>query len=184
MLDLHTLGVCLLIVLGRIADVTLGTIRTIMVVRGYRSWASVLGFFEIIIWIFVVAGVIQGLSENLFYGVSYALGFAAGNYVGVTLDNKLALGKQVVQVFSRQGKPLAAALRGQGVPLTTFEGAGRDGSTTMLMVVTERMAVAKLLQEVRKLDPDCYYTVEDVHSTAAARAHGSTTGWRTILKRQ
>jgi uncharacterized protein YebE (UPF0316 family) len=181
--NLEMLLVCLLIVGGRIVDVTLGTVRTIMVVRGYRTWACILGFFEVLVWIFIVTRVIHGLRDNLFYGISYALGFAAGNFLGVSLDNYLALGKQAIQVFTRKGPSLAAELRAAGVRLTSFEGLGRDGPTTMLMIVTERNAIAGLAREVRRLDPDCYYTVEDVRGSAAASGY-TASGWRMIMKKK
>jgi uncharacterized protein YebE (UPF0316 family) len=181
--DLDTLLLCLLIVVGRIADVTLGTIRTIMVVRGRRRWACLLGFFEVLIWIFVIGRVVQGLGENPLYAFSYALGFAAGNFVGITLDNRLALGKQVIQFFSRSGGQLAAELRARGVRLTSFEGQGRDGPTSMLMVIVDRGSVPELLAQAGRIDPHCYWSVEDVRRSGAAAGHMAT-GWRAFLKKK
>lgn len=179
----ETLLVCALIIVGRVADVSLGTVRTIMVVRGLRRWACVLGFFEVLIWIFVVGRVITGLAENPLFAVSYALGFALGNVAGITLDRRLGFGQQVVQVFTRQGDALAAELRAKGVRLTAFQGMGRDGPRHMLMIVAARGTVAGLLGEVRRLDPECYYSVEDVRASAAAAGH-VVSGWRTIAKKK
>ena len=173
---------CLLIVSGRIADVTLGTIRTIFVVRGHRAWASVLGFFEVLIWIFVVARVIQGINENVWYILSYALGFTLGNYLGITIEQWLAYGTQVLQVFTQKGDELAGALRADGYRLTQFTGQGRDGPRAMLMIVARRKDVPRLLDKVTTLDPDCYYTVEDIRMSTARE--NATTQWLGILKRK
>ena len=66
---------CLLIVAARITDVSLGTIRTINVVQGRRTLALVLGFFEVLIWVFVVSRVINEIRQPA-YALAYALGFA------------------------------------------------------------------------------------------------------------
>src|SRR4029434_2251810 len=101
------LWTCLFIIVGRICDVTLGTMRTIAGVRGRKHLAVVLGFAEVFIWIFVVASVVQGLSQNILLGLSYALGFAIGNYVGVSVDEWLAFGEQAMFIVSRQGQVMA-----------------------------------------------------------------------------
>jgi uncharacterized protein YebE (UPF0316 family) len=184
MFTVETMLTCALIVLGRVIDVTLGTVRTIMVVRGYRRWACVLGFFEVLVWIFVVTRVIHGLAENPLFAVSYALGFAAGNFVGITLDNRLGFGQQVVQVFSRRGGELATEMRTKGVRMTCFQGAGRDGPTSMLMIVADRGLIPGLIKEARRLDPECYYSVEDVRTSASSGTGHVASGWREIMKKK
>ena len=84
------LSTCILIFAARIVDVSLGTIRTICVVNGRRHVALVLGFFEILVWIFAVSKVIGDLQHPVL-AVAYALGFATGNFVGITIEKRLAL---------------------------------------------------------------------------------------------
>ena len=50
-----------LIVLARITDVTLDTIRTVAVVQGRRNFAAVLGFFEAVVYIGAVAKVLLNM---------------------------------------------------------------------------------------------------------------------------
>src|SRR5690606_34835693 len=101
---------CLLIVAGRILDVSLGTLRTVMVVTGRRGLAFLLGFCEVLIWITVVGQLIANLNHWAYYPV-YALGFALGCFVGMTIERRLAYGTQVIQIFSRNAHPIATAIR-------------------------------------------------------------------------
>lgn len=50
-----------LIFFARILDVSIGTVRTILVFRSHRIWAAVLGFFEVLIWLVAAGSVIQNL---------------------------------------------------------------------------------------------------------------------------
>ncbi len=180
----ETILVCLLIIFARIADVSLGTLRMMSVVNGRAKLSFGLGFFEILIWIFAVSRVIQNLS-NPAYAVSYALGFALGNLIGIKLEQKIAFGEQVVRIFSSRGEEVASALRHAGFALTEFQGSGRDGFVTLLFVQTPRREVSRALHCAAVADPKCFYLVDDIRM--AARPPGekqAPTGWRSIVKKE
>jgi uncharacterized protein YebE (UPF0316 family) len=174
-----------MIIGGRILDVTIGTVRTIFVVQGRRGFATVLGFFEVLVWIFIAAKVINGISDNAFFALSYALGFSLGNYVGVTVENWLAFGHQALIVISPESKSIARTLRERGVRLTEFMGEGRDGPTGVLMMIIDRHHASERIDMIRKLDEDCFYVVEDIRASSmlTSQAH-QTTGWRAVMKRK
>ena len=85
----------ILIFCARIADVTLGTMRIVFVARGNKLMAPLLGFFEVFIWI-VAIGQVMEHANNLVCYISYAAGFATGNYFGLLVEGKLAIGLQVI----------------------------------------------------------------------------------------
>ncbi len=176
---------CLVIVGARIADVSLGTIRTIITIQGRRGLALLLGFVELLIWVFVVSGVIEGIQHQPAYAVAYAAGFAMGTFVGMTIEQRLALGRQVVRIITRQGPELAQALRTAGLRVTQFDGYGRDGPVQELFIETERRQAGKVVAQARALDPKCYYLVDDIRlaSTEAIEMQSST-GWRAIFKKK
>jgi uncharacterized protein YebE (UPF0316 family) len=184
-MDANVLGVCLLIFVARIGDVSLGTIRTICVVNGRRGVAWILGFFEILIWIMVVSKVINNLNVPA-YAIAYAFGFATGNYVGITIEKYLAFGEQVVRVFTRQGAALAADLRTAGFGVTQLSGEGRDGPVDLLFIETPRKIAPQAAQQAKKFDPDCFIVVDDIRSTSNAYARGplQANGWMGILKKK
>lgn len=185
MLESTELLTCLIIVCGRIVDVTIGTIRTLFVVQGRRSLASVLGFFEVVIWIFIVARVINGLSGNILYACSYGVGFALGNFLGVTVEGWLAFGNRALLVFTREGRTMANTLREKGYRLTEFMGRGREGPVPMLMVVAKRQETDALVATVQSIDPQSFYILEDIRTVSAAGSRAfEASGWRSTIKQK
>ena len=176
---------CLLIIVARVGDVSLGTIRAIMTIQGRRTVALTVGVFELLIWVFVVSHVIQDLRSEPIYGVAYALGFALGTFVGMTIEQKLALGRQVVRIMTRQGGEMAQALRAGGLVVTQFDGYGRDGPVQELFIEVERREARNVITQARALDARCYYIVDDIRLASSATARTREFGvWRGILKKK
>ncbi len=97
----------LLIFLARVTDVTLGTIRIVFVAKGYKFLSAVLGFFEVFIWLVAVSKIFENL-DNWFYYIAYAGGFAAGNYVGLLIEERMAIGYVNIRIVTKQsGEELA-----------------------------------------------------------------------------
>lgn len=165
-MDFATFVNCLLIFFARVGDVSLGTLRVVMVTQGRRGRAAMLGFFEVLIWVFAVSKVLSNLGNPVF-AVAYALGFASGTYVGLTVERWAAMGHQVVRVFSRQGHQIAEHLRAAGYRVTVFEGHGRDGPVHSLYTETARRQVPRLLTEARQIDPVCFYVIDDVRAASS-----------------
>jgi uncharacterized protein YebE (UPF0316 family) len=168
----------------RIVDVSLGTIRTISLIHGRIATAVVLGFFEVLVWITVVAQVIGGVGENPVLLVAYAAGFAAGNGVGIVIERRLAIGMQMLQMISPgQGEAIAAAIRERGQAVTVFTGEGRDGPVKMLLTTCRRRTVPMLIGAARRIDPDVFYVVEPVSDLRRnVRLATRPTGWRSVGK--
>ncbi len=149
----------------RICDVSLDTLRMISTVRGWRPLAALFGFFAVLIWVVAISSVMKQLN-NPFNLVAYAAGYATGNWVGIWLEGRLALGQQIVRLISYKldGK-LAEHLRNSGFVVTELEGQGRDTPVKICFIAVQRKEVAGLLKRVTELDPTVFVTVEDVRST-------------------
>ena len=185
MLSPEVLATCLLIVAARIGDVSLGTLRTVSVINGRRSVAWMLGFVEVLLWILVVSRVINEAKDNTFYAVAYALGFATGNFIGITIEQRLAYGEQVIRVFTRRGAEVAQRLRGHNHRVTEFEGKGRDGPVSMLFIQTPRKRVRDVLTVAKSMDAEFYYVIDDVRAAAVATsAPTKPGGWLSVMKRK
>jgi uncharacterized protein YebE (UPF0316 family) len=152
---------CLLIALARVTDITLDTVRTVAIIQGRRGFAAVLGFVEALVYIVAVAKVLQNF-DHFVYAVAYAAGFAAGTYLGIALDQRLALGEQLVAVFTRKGDVVAATLRGLGYRVTEFQGRGRDGEVSALYIEVPRRQARRLVDAARRVDAGCFYLIHDV----------------------
>ena len=165
----EALGVAALIFAARVTDVALGTLRTAFIVRGKRAFAFGVGFCEMLVWVVVVAKVITNLNHPM-YVAAFALGFATGTVVGITVEGWFAIGEQVVRVFTAQGESMAAGMRKQGCAVTMFPGTGRDGPVHLLFIQAPRRQTKTIIAAVREFDPTCFYTVDDVRQASASRA--------------
>ena len=186
LLSISTLVAALVIFLLRIFDVSLGTLRTIALVQGRIVVAMALGFFEVLIWIFVISEVMSSVQRSPLLLVAYAAGFAAGNGVGIILDRYIAMGIQVVRIITHSaGAHITEKIRELGQAVTTFKGEGRDGPVTLIYLTCPRKRLPGFLQLALELDPQLFYVIEPV-SGINRRVFGvpTPTGWRSIGKKK
>ena len=162
-----------LIIFGlRIVDVSMGTVRMILGVRGYRAQAAAIGFVEVLIWLIAVGAALQHLTSIL-HIVGYAGGFAAGNYAGIWLESRFALGTSVVRATFRElngenvppSHRTAEDLRDAGFAVTELTGQGREQPVQILDVVTKRKQVDDVIDIVQSHDASAFVTVEEVRAT-------------------
>jgi len=185
-LDFHPLFWPVFIFCARIVDVSIGTLRTICMVRGATWLAPALGFFEVLIWITAISGVLTHL-DRWYNIVAYAAGFATGNAVGMLLEQALAFGLQAIRLISRyRSAAVAEGLRLAGYGVTEVAARGRSGEISLCFVVVPRRETRTVLDVACGIDPDVVCTIEDVRASNAHTYRGVVppTGWRAILKRK
>lgn len=151
-----------LIFFARVADVSLGTFRTIVVFRGQKLLASFIGFFEILIWLVAAAHVLTNLNQ-WYLTLAYASGFAVGNYVGITIENHFAIGSELIRCISFNRDILAKKLRLKGFKVASFDGDMGEGHPVELMLIIEkRRNIPQLIRLIKELDPTAVYSVSDI----------------------
>ena len=154
-----------LIFLARICDVSIGTVRTIIMVSGYRIPAALLGILEVTIWVLAVGGVITYLTKSPLAVVAYAGGFAVGILIGMAIEERIAIGYRVVRIVTTQpGLDLAARLRQSGFAVTRVEGTGRDGPVEIAFTLIRRRNLQRLREAVDSIAPGSFMTVERAES--------------------
>jgi len=152
----------LLIFLARICDVSIGTLRIIFVSKGKKNIAPILGFFEVLIWIIAISKIMQNLDNYVNY-VAYAAGFAAGNLVGMIIEEKLAIGIMMIRVFmSEKGMDLVKTLNSSGFGATTVEAHGAKEKVHLVYTIVHRNEMEKVLEVINAFNPRAFYTIEDV----------------------
>jgi uncharacterized protein YebE (UPF0316 family) len=152
-----------IIFLAEAVVVTTSTIRVIFISRGKRGLAAVLGFIEISIWLFAISHVMRNLG-NPWCMVAFAAGFTLGNYLGVTLERRMALGKTGLRLFSRgNAVPLIRALRDNGFGVTSWRGQGSAGEVEVIQTVIPRRDQHLAEQLIQRHDPGMFYIVEEIH---------------------
>ncbi len=152
----------ILIFLSRIADVSIGTVRVILVSRRLKYLAPVAGFFEVLIWILVIGQIMKNLSSPICY-VAYAGGFAAGNFIGILIAEKLSIGMVLVRViFPKKANGLIDRLRERHYGVTSIDGQGASGPVQILFTVVPRREVYTVVELVKESNPEAFYSIEDV----------------------
>lgn len=155
----------LLIFIARICDVSIGTMRIIFVSKGKRNIAPILGFFEVLIWITAISKIMQNLDNYLNY-VAYAAGFATGNYVGMIMEEKLAIGIQMIRVFAHERAPeLIQTLNLSGYGATVVEATGAREKVHMIYTIVQRNELADVLEIINRFNPKAFYTIEDIKAS-------------------
>ena len=171
---------------ARILDVSLGTIRTILIVQGRTAMSFIFGMAEVIIWILVVSTVITQVKDSPILILFYATGYATGNVVGILVEQKLAFGLIVLRVISRgrQGAALTERIRSMGQPVTVFQGEGMKGTVLELNIVCRRRDFQKWLKVIMEEDPNAFYITEQARdvSKILRPVCQPVSGWRAALK--
>ncbi len=156
----------LFIFFARVADVSMATVRMLLIVRGKKYLAGILGFFEVIIYIMALGRVVSSL-DNWVNLLVYASGFAAGNVVGSIIEGKMAIGTIMVRIVPKKtcDIDMAKELRSMGFGVTVLEGIGKDGPICMLDTALHRKELPRLLDYLKKTDADSFVTVSDARET-------------------
>jgi uncharacterized protein YebE (UPF0316 family) len=157
----------LVIFLAEVCVVTISTLRIIAIARGQSLIAPVLGFFEVTTWLFAIGQVMQNL-DQLACAFGFALGFTLGNYLGMQIEKKLALGTVVVRVIThRDAAELIEQLRAARFGVTCVDGKGATGAVQIVMTVVKRKQLADVVSIIERHHPQAFYAVDDVQSAAA-----------------
>ena len=152
----------LLILLARVCDVTIGTIRIVMVARGEKFWAPLLGFFEILIWLLAISKIFENLDNWICY-IAYSAGFAVGNYIGLKVEEFLAMGIVRIQIITRKSADeLISNLKKAGYGITHHEAQGSNENVSIIYSIIKRIEISKVEDIVKTTNPNAFYSVEDV----------------------
>ncbi len=154
----------LLIFLARICDQILGTIRIVFISRGDKWISPILGFVEIIIWVVVIRQILLNVSNVVGY-VAYAGGFAAGNFIGLRLEEKIAMGKRVVQIITQKdASKLVGILNRKGYGVTNIPAQGSRGKVNVIYTIIERSDLDRVIHWVERINPGAFYSIQNILS--------------------
>ncbi|MDN7023546.1 DUF2179 domain-containing protein [Methanoculleus sp. FWC-SCC1] len=149
---------------ARICDVTVGTMRIIFISRGMKLIAPVLGFIEVFIWIVAIGQIFQDVTNPVNY-FAYAGGFAAGNYIGMVIEERLAMGLTLVRIITqRDATNLISHLRGSGYGVTVIDAQGKIGPGKIIFTVIKRKNIPAVVDAVHQYNPKAFYSIEDVRN--------------------
>jgi uncharacterized protein YebE (UPF0316 family) len=157
-------AIALPIFLAEVCVVTCGTLRIIFVSKGRKSLAPLLGFVEVSLWLFAIGQIMQNLGEPVCY-LAFAGGFAAGNYLGILIEEKLAIGTSVVRIITRrEASSLIEGLKTAGYGVTSVDAQGATGPVQVVFTIVRRKALEDVLAIVKRFDRKAFYSVDDLQA--------------------
>jgi uncharacterized protein YebE (UPF0316 family) len=157
---IEIIGGALLIAAMRICDVSLDTIRVILVVQGKKYSAGIVGFFEVLIWVFAIRFVFQHLDviPNL---VGYAFGFAMGNIIGITIEQKIGFGYSQLSVISmHHTDDIANTLRKSKFGVTILPAEGGSGGVSVIVLICPRKQQRNVIKLIESIDKKSFITIQ------------------------
>lgn len=156
----------LLIFFARVCDVTLGTIRIISLSRGRRYLAPFLGFFEVLIWLLAIREIFEH-TDHVAAFLAYAAGFAAGNFVGLMIEEKIALGHLAIRIITADDSTdLIGALRDAEFGVTSVAAQGQSGAVQLIFMVIARREYDRVMEMIGNTHPRAFVSVSDVRSAS------------------
>lgn len=152
-----------LIVFAKVIEVSLMTVRIVFITKGEKKLGAIIGFFEVMLWIYIASNVISNITEDPFKAVSYALGFALGNYFGSIVEEKIGLGLSEVQIIVKEehGQEVADFIRDMGFAVTVIQGEGKNFKRNLLLMFIPRKKVKSVVEAVTDKQENAVITVSD-----------------------
>ncbi|AGB03734.1 DUF2179 domain-containing protein [Methanoregula formicica] len=153
----------LLIFLARVCDVTMETVRIVFISKGIRLLATVIAFFEIVIWL-LAAGVVMNDLANIANFLAFALGFAMGTYVGLVVEERLSLGMVILRIVTADESrdAIVSSLQSENHGVTCIEAEGSRGSVTMILSLVQRSEISRITGRIDRINPKAFFSIEDV----------------------
>ena len=163
-LDTYPFWLPIIIFVGRIFDVSLGTLRIIFVSKGEKLKDPIIGFFEVFIWVVIISQILSRAKDMVAY-LSYAGGYAAGNYVGILIEKRIAFGIILCRVYTNKpGLKLVNLLSLKGFGATMMHGTGSVNEVDIIETVFDRKKMKLVSSIILDFYKDAFYVIEDVRT--------------------
>lgn len=146
----------LLIVCINVVYVSMNTLRTIMVIKGQRLYASIMSVFEVGIYLCGLTIVLDNLNSPMNI-IAYCIGYGVGVYIGSLIEQHLALGYVQVQIIvDSVVRDLPDFLREKGFGVTSWTAEGKNGLRLVLQVLAKRSNEKELIKFVHEITPNAF----------------------------
>ncbi len=154
---------CLKLFFVRILDVSLGTIRTILTIKGKKFIASTIGFIEVAVWFAVVKEALNTDINSIWIVLSYAGGYATGTFVGAFISERFIKGSFGLQVITNNKGEVAEVLRqnGYAVSVIDIEGKDKENDKHMLFLEIDKKHFNHVKNLIKQIDPKAFIVVNE-----------------------
>jgi uncharacterized protein YebE (UPF0316 family) len=156
----------LLIFSLKLADTSLGTMRSLLVTRNKPMYAALVGLLESGIWIVAISQVIKDIDDPVLIA-AYATGFSAGIIFGSYIERMVGVGNIIVRVFCpSNSSSVAEKLRENGHGVTVIDGQGKDGPVKVYLCIIKRRKLKSVLKMIEEINPNAYITTDMANPTS------------------
>ncbi len=152
----------LVILAAKIVEISMMTFRYVMITKGERLIGSIIGFFEVTLWLMIVSNVISGISEDPYKVIVYAFGFSVGIYTGSKIEEKVGIGNVRIEAIVGADRELADDIRKAGYGVTVVEAKGMNYDRQVLIINLRRKEASKVSKLIKELDEDAVITMNDI----------------------
>jgi len=145
-------------------EVSMATLRIVLITKDERLKGAIIGFFEVVLWVILVSTVLSNITQDPIKVVIYALGFAIGNYVGSLIENYIAIGTSNVEaiVLKQDGALLCKELRDRGFAVTTVNAHGMNNEREILYMHIPRKKVREAVLLIKSIQNNVVITINDI----------------------
>ncbi len=155
-----------LIFLARMSDVTLATLRNIFLSKSVKYIVPFLGFIEVLIWLLAISQIMKNLHNPVCF-VAYALGYSMGIFVGIKIEERLALGLQIMRIFSQHhSDKLKQVLVEHNFGVTIIDGQGAKGPVKIMLTIVKRKDIVLVRDIIKEHQPEAFYSIEDIRTVS------------------
>lgn len=153
----------IVIMLAKVIEVTLATVRIVLITKGERKVGSIIAFFEVVLWLLLMNSVLQDIMADPMRIVGYSLGFSIGNYLGSLLEERIGIGLSEMQVIvdAAEGDQLAHIIREKGYGVTTVDAEGRISKRKILIMYLPRNKVKSITKDIHEVAGTSVITVAE-----------------------
>ncbi len=161
----NSIWVYFVIFFGKILEVTISTLRLVLINRGERIKGSILAFFDILTWVLITGSVLSNAGDSITKIIVFCVAFALGNYLGSWLDAKLAFGISSINVIMKSNPVvdlLLESLRAESFAVTSIDGQGKDGARKLLIIHLKRKRIPQAVKIINEITPESVISINDV----------------------
>ena len=161
---MELLYLCVKIFCGRLIDVTLSTLQTMLLVKGKRNLATIIGFIDVFIWFIVVREALKKKIKSIWIALSYAGGYAAGTFTGSNLAKRVISGTVGVQVITKnKDNKVISAIKASGFSATYVEckGIHEEDTSYLIGAQVDNKKLDEFKALVTNVDKNAFITVTE-----------------------
>ena len=152
----------LIILLLKILENAIATLRSIILNTGKKALGAFLNLVISLIWIFSTSIVLIDIQKDLFKIVAFAIGSYIGSYVGCLVEEKLAIGTNlIICITSKEKETLINKLEELNYDVIVIEAKDNQDDKNVLFIMTPRKSRRRVINTIKRIDKKSSIIIEN-----------------------